>query len=400
MNGALGAQVAAAVSKELNFKLHHISTPPAVTEALCPAVLPHRPLRTYCEKQFIAISTDVLLYALEIYIYTTATTTTIYVSKADSSGYCPGLPLKSITSAVLAFLVACRRRDDVPLVISLFGRAQGQYLFPGSVNNPGKHVLDDRSLVRWWAKVLQPLLESAPAATGYLLVPGLDHRETSALLPSEHGRWITGHPLDSLYGHVPVRCRIPHFPDDPKARFLDELNSEIEPTPAATWKSVTSLGQFWDLMSFRQECSAGRMVGFLWSVYEATVEPSQLPDERWTSKKRKLTGPICTRRAKRRTTKDCPTRTPHYYWPIAGRGASVVDAADYARITSYLLRLDFATLELAIGSTERWINEAGLSAGEPINGQLDVHDSQPPPTHTTVNVLSGTVLRRKAKTGC
>src|SRR6266487_4672259 len=32
--------------------------------------------------------------------------------------------------------------------------AQGQYLFPGSVENSRKHILNDRGLVKWWCRAL------------------------------------------------------------------------------------------------------------------------------------------------------------------------------------------------------------------------------------------------------
>jgi regulator of Ty1 transposition protein 109 len=97
---------------------------------------------------------------------------------------------------------------------------------------------------------------------------------------------------------------IPHFPDDPKGRYVNELDEEL---PDAThnsapntsqftadgivalvkagevteggakspskrgsgeWRSVKSLEAFWEMMAFRSECSSGRLVGFLWVVVE------------------------------------------------------------------------------------------------------------------------------------
>jgi len=83
---------------------------------------------------------------------------------------------------------------------------------------------------------------------------------------------------------------IPHFPDDPKARFLSELDEEIpdallsqssqsfsqnssatltSPKKRGTgmWKSVKTLEQFWEMMAYRQECCSGRLVGFIWVVF-------------------------------------------------------------------------------------------------------------------------------------
>lgn len=66
------------------------------------------------------------------------------------------------------------------IVISLFARAQSQYLFPGSADHGKKHVLDDRQLIRWWARVLDPLFPTKANSDlsqemdlhGYMTVPG------------------------------------------------------------------------------------------------------------------------------------------------------------------------------------------------------------------------------------
>jgi len=53
-----------------------------------------------------------------------------------------------------------------------------------------------------------------------------------------------------------ARDVIPVFPDDPKARFLDDLKTDGQ-------LATTTLSQFWELMEHRQECSSGRLVGFI-----------------------------------------------------------------------------------------------------------------------------------------
>lgn len=308
--------------KDVKFTAHHLSTPPTPTEPLCyppnfpdksqddhPGLLvetrARKPLRTYCEKHFVAVSIQapdtkeqVLALALEIYIYTTAHTSIVFVAKADSTGYLGLLglpkgtpsPIREITTAFISYLVANRRRKGIQCVVNLFARAQSQYLFPGSVNNNGKHVLDDRGLVKWWCRVLSPLLEEKGNDKNtwnnihaYLIIPGLDHYETRAFLPrtsSTATSWTLGHPLEHIspyssdrvtYGsYIPPRCLIPTYPDDPKARFVEELEDS---TPErlkllSGWKSPTTLDQFWEMMAYRQECSSGRMTGFIWLVYD------------------------------------------------------------------------------------------------------------------------------------
>ncbi|RDL36471.1 uncharacterized protein BP5553_05823 [Venustampulla echinocandica] len=293
--------------KDVSFKIYHLSTPPTRTAAIYSAPPGARPDRTYCESHFLSVSiqtpvtangpesTEVLVYAIETLVYSTAYDTTFFVSKADSTGYLHLLelpkgtpsPLKNITAAFLQYLVEHRERPNIRSVVSLFARAQDQYLFPGSVEYSGKHVLDDRGLVRWWCRVLDPLIQESRSpplpissqwdtVKGYLIIPGLDARETMSFIPKrasgESSPWTIGHPLRVVSRHpndAPPRCLIPHFPDDPKARFLDELDDEVtkgQDSSSGQWRSVKTVEQFWDMMAFRQECSAGRLVGFIWIV--------------------------------------------------------------------------------------------------------------------------------------
>lgn len=307
--------------KGFKFGIYHLSTPPTRTEALYSAPPGERPDKTYREDHFLAISIDVepdktadqaasareqgneprrvLVLALEVFLFTTASSTTLFVSKADSTGYLNLLklpkgtpsPIREISAAFVSFLVEHRQRGGIRTVVSLFARAQSQYLFPGSVDNKGKHVLDDRGLVKWWCRVLNPLLEpddeEARQETrtkwgdvkGYLVVPGLDRYETRAFLPRTSGaaaNWTLGHPLERIshyteeYDWVPLRCLIPKFPDDPKSRFRDELDVEASKSEQDTglWKSVKTLDQFWEMMAFRRECSSGRLTGFIWVVFD------------------------------------------------------------------------------------------------------------------------------------
>ncbi|RWA08711.1 hypothetical protein EKO27_g6409 [Xylaria grammica] len=202
----------------------HLSTTPTVTEALCypPALTstterrPIKPLKTYCEKHFLAVSItdparakDVLALGLEIYVYTTTFSTAIFVAKADSTGYLhlqstpqPFSPIRAVTVAFLNFLVEHRRRPSKQLIINLFARAQSQYLFPGSVQNSKKHILDDRGLIKWWCRVLNPLLDDHgwknptrnwDRVHGYLVIPGLDDYETRAFVPRAEAQHTIGH---------------------------------------------------------------------------------------------------------------------------------------------------------------------------------------------------------------
>lgn len=440
----LEARLAAVLPSGHNFGVYHISTPPTRTDALFHAPPGQRPDRTYVESHFLGVTItslsdlkdkdvgdEVLAFALEIFIFTTAYSSTFFVAKADSSGYLHLLglskgtpsPIRAVSSVFLTFLVEQRRRAGVPAIISLFARAQSQYLFPGSVDNPGKHVLDDRGLVKWWCRVMDPLLtdavakgddsQSKQAVHGYLVVPGLDTYETRAFLPKrppgQQKQWTLGHPLEtpalSHYvtadtPHPPPRCLIPQYPDDPKARYLDELDEEAERTMSGKeeksdkksgggwngqWKSVKSLDQFWEMMAFRQECSSGRLTGFLWVVFEAkgsagiaaatatAAAAVKKEDEAIKKaprrKKKQLRGYIVSRRPRPKTQQRNalaarPVATAYYRWPVTGRGRLLVDESDYKRINELLLQLDFSTLEKSAVSTRRWVQEAGVGSGD------------------------------------
>ncbi|EPE27947.1 hypothetical protein GLAREA_04738 [Glarea lozoyensis ATCC 20868] len=313
-SNSLLERLATVLPKDVSFLIHHLSSPPTRTSAIYSAPPGTRPDRTYCESHFLTASIkcsapegaeDVLIFAIEILIYSTAYDTTFFVSKADSTGYLHLLglpkgtssPLKDISATFLDYLVQHHSRSNIKSVISLFARAQDQYLFPGSIEYQGKHVLDDRGLVRWWCRVLDPIINPTGTdsissgakwdkAEGYLIVPGLDVHETSAYIPrrspTQRKPWKVGHPLRQITHHsddVPPRCLVPHFPDDPKARYLDELDEEITngaDNQNGQWRSVRTIDQFWEMMAYRQECSAGRMVGFIWVVFTPKYEPKTL----------------------------------------------------------------------------------------------------------------------------
>lgn len=332
----LVSRLADALPLNVSFDIHHLSSPPTLCPAIY-AVLPGEdPEKTFRESHFLSVTINsadhqLQVFALEVLIYTTEHLTTLFVSKADSTGYIHHLglpkgtpsPLKTISTTFIAFLIETRRRPDRRLVLSLFARAQDQYLFPGSIENHHKHVLDDRGLVKWWCKVVDPILQRHPStdeepreetglanafddsytARGFLRVPGCDSHEIASFFPKRFQnpllprKWLPADPLRELgrSPNLPERCLIPRFPDDPKARFVDELDDEL-PEPISQnqnspskakhpghWKSVRSLEQFWEMMAFRQECSSGRLVGFLWGVF-TPADPFRSRDETKRSK--------------------------------------------------------------------------------------------------------------------
>ncbi|OAQ97902.1 hypothetical protein LLEC1_04572 [Akanthomyces lecanii] len=496
-DNGLRARLEPVLPKGHQFGIFHLSTPPTKSAALCSAPPNERPDRTFCESHFLAVSIEiptedahiapdekhknVLVFGVEILLYSTIHTTTLFVSKADSTGYLNLLklpkgtpsPIREVCGAFMSHLIEKRRRKDKQSIVSLFARAQSQYLFPGSVKNSGKHVLDDRGLVKWWCRVLSPLLDTPPKGSlppwgsvkGYLVVPGLEEYETRAFIPRALlPSWSLTHPLDRIshytkeFDWVPPRCLIPRYPDDPKSRFRDELDEEAAQSgamrKAGTWQSVKTLDMFWEMMAFRQECSSGRMTGFIWVVFDdepqdgmppappetprkqqrtidvstpgttprklfgdtgapsaktqrAATEKKRAEDKK-RKKSRKLRGIIVTRPPRIKTEQKnyllerCPPSTPYYFWPVAGRGERVVAESAYKRIVELLLHLDFATLDKAAGSTRRWVSEVGMGNpwGYDVMGTMDVAtgngngDVKVP----QVNNLSGLVKRKRSGT--
>ncbi|KAF2448849.1 hypothetical protein P171DRAFT_381777 [Karstenula rhodostoma CBS 690.94] len=464
--------LAEALPKDAAFTFYHYSTPPTKSTPLFAAPPHAKPERTYCESHFLAASIhpndspdtaapdELLVLAIEVLVYTTKHLTTIFVSKADSTGYLSllstgraqgGSPLKAICGTFVSWLAKERQREGRRTVVSLFARAQDQYLFPASIENKGKHLLDDKELVRWWCKVLDPLVKQyeeekaakplserlsageVPAASseeftakGYLVIPGFESNDTLRYYtpppaPNAPRRWSASHPLLQIapYPAAPPRCLIPHFPDDPKARFLDELDDELPDrgtdamtkeggTPSRSngqWKSVKTLDQFWEFMAFRQECSSGRIVGFIWVVItppkpsipeEDENEPSQLSSFSQDTlvpsppSKQKQKNPNKSRRRKINTdygpipfvlpkikssssnlstmstgstgaaVVTAPESTPYYWWPASSRGTVVFSGKNYNRAHEVLLKQNFSTRAAAIRSTRRWKEEVAV----------------------------------------
>ena len=491
----LGSKLAEQLPTGAAFTIYHISTPPTKHEEIFAARGDKGPEKTFCERHFLSVAIaeastglesghegrELLVFAVEVFLYTTAQLTTIFVSKADSTGYLHQLdlpkgsasPLKSICSTFLSYLVQERRRPGIKLLVSLFARAQDQYLFPGSAESPSKHVLSDRALIRWWCMVLDPLTRTAARVLSenespcppraYVIVPGLDKFETAALFPpstrvesAEAVRWTNGHPLQGLsHSHdTPPRCLIPRFPDDPKARYMDELDEELPEISynqfqdqlskqgnAGFWKSVQTLDQFWDAMEFRQECSSGRSVGFIWVVFESCPQDSmsrgfstqksaaddiELRPRRDSrllhrssrlskiscagrSSTGRLNGPIIARPPRVKTSSSSrdvlkyPELSKFFSWPVASRGPTLLNERDFKRIGDLLLRLDFATLRSATQSTQRWVDEVAVIAGrehawgEPVVGTKSTELSTGSVPAATVNSLNMGLLRRKRK---
>ncbi|CAO2647367.1 Nn.00g082890.m01.CDS01 [Neocucurbitaria sp. VM-36] len=466
--------------KDVPFTFYHYSTPPSKSAALFSAPPHGKSERTYCESHTLAASIipkdtvssalpeELLVLAIEVLIYTTRNLTTIFVSKADSTGYLSELqlprsqsasPLKAICGTFVAWLARERQREGKKLVVSLFARAQDQYLFPASIENKNKHVLDDRGLVKWWCRVLDPIIwqyqaederrpfaerlvdcertgtngvssSSGTTAKGYLVIPGFEPYDTLRYIPpppkpNVPRRWATTHPLLQIapYPAAPPRCLVPHFPDDPKTRFLEELDEELPDrgtdamvadggTPSRSngqWKSVKTLDQFWEFMAFRQECSSGRIVGFIWVVLSPPKpaipeEEEDMPSQQTFSQplsqvdsQENAPSPNRRKRNKRRredkikygqiplvlpkiksSSSDLSSTSnlfsnsgakihsetsPYFVWPASSRGTICFSTKNYNRAHEVLLQQSFGNRRAAAQSTKKWKEEVGVLGG-------------------------------------
>ncbi|KAJ5562455.1 hypothetical protein N7535_003091 [Penicillium sp. DV-2018c] len=471
----------------LEITLRHVSSTPTPCEALFAAAPGQVSEPTFCENHFLSVSIEpddegeTIIFGIEVLVYNTAHLTTIFVSKADSTGYLHHLKippkvsvLRLISNTFLSFLARSRQRPGVRLVISLFARAQNQYLFPGSIENAEKHVLDDRGLIKWWCRALDPILrehepesaiqekkevdqtvEAAKAsATAYLIVPGCDRFETRNFFPptakkdpQDRPRWLNSYPLKQLYHDpsAPPRCLVPRFPDDPKTRFLidldDELPEEKEGQPVAPnagyWRSVTSLDQFWEMMTFRQECSAGRLVGFVWLVInppglmnstsmesqtrtstnqsqisngaDAAIPQTQTAQVQGdqSESKEPSTEKTTTISNLPDTSLDPPrgdgaSAINPFHWPETGRGQVVLSEADYKKMMDTVLDHFYDKSEI-VASTKAYVDQVcsladQLTWGKKIVGSnTPSSDASQPVEAQTNNILDLGLLRKRKK---
>lgn len=257
--------------------------------------------------------------AVEAYFYTLPATTSgvLYVSKVDSTGQGQKpSPTGTTVRTLLQYYLDPKTRPSVggqteKIWVHVFARAQNQYLFPNSVDFEGKKPLSDIRLCGWWKEVLSSVAlwlktkgvgEDEKLKLWYLL-PGFSDVEAIRALNSGRGPlrasgvdWIYGHPYaKSRSEDIPLPCAvdehnlghyIPSFEDDPKSRFLDEIahtsESDVIRSPARKKskkghdedvsdkrddRQVGELAkvipeEYWERMSFRQECVAGIVTGF------------------------------------------------------------------------------------------------------------------------------------------
>ncbi|GAA5822096.1 hypothetical protein JCM5353_006228 [Sporobolomyces roseus] len=337
------------------FSLQAIRSAPRRSYALFPHASNHKTCKIFQEEVLCILNLErettskegetankgwVPLCAIEASIYTIPSTSTslLYISKVDTTGLqlssstssTPPSPTKSFVSSFLSYHLLYPPHFTTRLRIHVFARSQGQYLFPGSIDNTStKKVLDDKGLLRWWKSTLSLATHQSTLLPerleSFYLVPGLSYLESLPYVPNPTpSNWKYGHPYSSLPsplhsspGTHDLTDHIPSFPDDPKSRFLHSLtSSSLSPsgsegdyddvhhqvtelkfvsggnwTPAQRMQEVEKerererkrlvdgvkggVEEWWERMNFRQECCSGVLVGF----FVVGLEPAQMEEK-------------------------------------------------------------------------------------------------------------------------
>jgi regulator of Ty1 transposition protein 109 len=307
------------------------------------------------------MSERVFVCAIEAFLYTipSSNSSILYISKVDSTGQGRHLrpnPTRTLVVAFLQHFITLATRPTENIWIHVFARAQNQYLFPNSAEYAGKRVLRDVSLCKWWKEALERAIQATEESSVglYYLLPGYSAFEAKAMLykfvtptASDAYPWVYSHPYNQTIAPWPcgaapaedLQCSIaqliPSLPDDPKARFLDEIastpsespdsrpalptsprppkrirtgsatmppkepaldsgqrqvspvepnaptadragkNKAVSVTPGAQ-RALASvpMDEFWERMAFRQECSQGAVTGYFTAIFVSSSNGS------------------------------------------------------------------------------------------------------------------------------
>ncbi|KAK9469628.1 histone acetylation protein-domain-containing protein [Lipomyces arxii] len=375
---------------EGSFILNHISTKPQKKS------LTIDPLRKKKEQEPLSNSASHLvtlsyngihIFALELMVFSACSVsvgefskyngrnndidvTTIFIAKADSTGYFSQrnkshakLDLAKITAKILETFVQIVSRPDIPSRICLFARAQPQYIFPGSAKNDKKHVLSDKQLIKWWLKVLTFLVPTAfsKVHNARLHIPGAelsDVRNFFILDPeTKQTIWQEGDIFCSNGDRESelALSHVPNFPDDPKSRFLDVLETEGR-------DCTMTVNKFFIELQMRQEFLLGFVTAIIGIEGMAKVD----------SNNQKSTAFPC----------------------------AVVDNRAYIRIHDMIVTSDYSTELLAANSTKAFNSNMPRNSSFTIGGSLVFTADTPKVTVTAiphVNVIGGLLVKKRAK---
>lgn len=144
--------------------------------------------------------------------------------------------------------------SNITTKLVLFTRSENQYLFPNSIKND-KHVLNDRSLLKWWLKNVERVTSNWANCKKFLNILNSETREIARFLPTDS--WQVGNVYNDNKDNADIAIyNIPMLPDDPKGRFLEHLVVEGR-------SKKVKLGQYWQELGIRQEFSFGAVVGLI-----------------------------------------------------------------------------------------------------------------------------------------
>ena len=306
------------------FHVHVLVSSPRKTNSLYPFAKPRprvnvQDILVLLSEQSNPEASRVIVSAIEANVYTIPSTScaVFHVSKVDSTGQAADpSPTATLVRGLLKYYAdpVTRPVQAEHLWIQLFARAQAQYLFPNSSEWEGKKWLSDIKLCAWWKRLLTRVVaelgQEGKTMKLFYLLPGYSDVEadnalriasssSSGPLTVPEMEWVYGHPYSQ--SDVPMPCPqekmknlgryIPYFDDDPKTRFLDEIafitngaesprrkrprtmvegkekekekeKEEVKDERPQGEMGKVTVDEFWERMSFRQECVAGAVTGF------------------------------------------------------------------------------------------------------------------------------------------
>ncbi|KAI3404456.2 RTT109 [Candida oxycetoniae] len=135
------------------------------------------------------------------------------------------------------------------LRLCLFTRSAQEYLFPDSLKNKYKHLINGQALLKWWIPIIDRVTKSWPIQR--LIIPGSDKLATKRFI-ADLPNWTQGH----IFSEGLAVYSIPLFPDDPKGRFLEHLIVENRYNRVRT-------AQFYQELGFRQEFLSNNLVSMI-----------------------------------------------------------------------------------------------------------------------------------------
>lgn len=305
------------------FELLHLQSPPKESHSVFVQQRSDCTQTVVKVQHFFGLGADEkIFYSLELFVYLTiesskAIEKLIFVSKADTNGYCDEkISVKDITTAILDYIVtldpshylskeikvsgtspgcgpsitrctttkralkilkarhdskkgnSCPNRGffrnieskdpDWTCKICLFTRSEPQYLFSESSRNPKKHILSGEQLLRWWLSVIDKILvrhfDSGTKAT--LQIPGEEESRTLRYLSNNKAPfWRVGDIFSGKSSELAIFA-IPVFPDDPKGRFLEQVVEENR-------AKKVRLSDFWVELQVQQEFRLGCTVSVI-----------------------------------------------------------------------------------------------------------------------------------------